>query len=87
MSEVNKKFFKLPLIISAMVFSFGMIVVWITHVGEINKVIAWIGAGYAAICFTFLLFQIYAFVQAHIFYDDDIENVKYKIFEAEDETL
>lgn len=82
-----KKMIKLPLLIAVSVFSISMIFLWVAHANEINKSIVIIGGTYAVLCFTFLLFQIAAFVRSHIIYDEDIEGIKLKVFEVEKDDL
>ena len=79
----KKKIFRIPLLIAISVFSLSMVLLWATHVGEINKTIMYVGITYASVCFLFLVFQIYAFVRSHLVYDEDIEEVKMKVFDAE----
>jgi len=81
--DLDKKFFKVPLLIAAAVFSISMIFLWVVHYSEMNKAIIIIGGGYAVMCFAFLIFQIAAFVRAHVVYDEDIEGIKMKVFEVE----
>jgi hypothetical protein len=50
---------------------------------EINNTGIIITAGYALICFAFLIFQLYAFVRAHTDYNEEVENIKYRVFEVE----
>ena len=82
-NNLSRKFFKFPLLISISVFSISMIFLWVVHYSEMNKAIIWIGGGYAFMCFAFLVFQILAFVKAHVIYDDDIESIKMKVFMVE----
>ncbi len=77
------KVLRLPLIIAISAFSLSMVLLWATHVGEINRMIMVVGISYASICFLFLVFQIWAFVRSHLVYDEDIEEVKMKVFDAE----
>ena len=85
--DPSKKMFKLPLLIAVSVFSISMIFLWVAHANEINKTIVIIGGTYALMCFTFLLFQIAAFVRSHIIYDEDVEGIKLKVFEVEHDDL
>lgn len=39
--------------------------------------------GYGLVCLFFLFFQLYAFVKVHTNYDEDIEKIKYQVFELE----
>lgn len=82
-SDLKKTFFKVPLLIATAVFSISMIFLWVVHYSEMNKSIIFIGGGYAIICFAFLIFQIFAFVRAHVIYDEDIEGIKMKVFDVE----
>ncbi len=61
-----------------------MIFLWATHVGEIDKMIMIVGMIYGSTCFMFLLFQIFAFVRSHVVYDEDVESIKMKVFDAEE---
>lgn len=81
--DLPKRMFKLPLIIAVSVFSISMIFLWVVHYSEMNRSIVLIGGGYAVMCLVFLVFQIMAFVRAHIVYDEDVEGIKFKVFEAE----
>lgn len=81
--DLPKRFFKVPLLIAVSVFSISMIFLWVVHYSEMNKSIIIIGGGYALMCFAFLVFQIAAFVRAHIVYDEDVEGIKMKVFEVE----
>jgi hypothetical protein len=74
---------RLPLLIAISAFSLSMVLLWATHVGEINHMIMVVGISYASICFLFLVFQIWAFVRSHLVYDEDIEEVKMRVFDAE----
>ncbi len=80
---MKKKMTKAPLLIAISVFSISMVFLWVVHYSEMNKAIVWIGGGYAFMCFAFLIFQIGAFARAHVVYDEDIEAIKMKVFEAE----
>lgn len=82
-TELKKTFFKVPLLIATAVFSISMVFLWVVHYSEMNKSIIIIGGGYALMCFAFLIFQIAAFVRAHVVYDEDIEGIKMKVFEVE----
>jgi hypothetical protein len=78
-----RKMIKLPLLIAISTFSISMIFLWVIHYSEMNKTIILVGGGYALMCFAFLVFQIMAFVRAHIIYDEDVEGIKMKVFEVE----
>ena len=82
-----KKMYKLPLIIAISVFSLSMVFLWVVHFAEMNKSIIIIGGGYALMCFVFLVFQIAAFVRAHVIYDEDVEGIKMRVFEVEKDEL
>lgn|SRR5690606_972417 len=86
-NNLPKKFFKVPLLIAISVFSISMVFLWVVHYSEMNKSIIIIGGGYAFMCFAFLVFQIAAFVRAHIIYDEDVEGIKMKVFEVEMDEL
>lgn len=81
--EKKKTFYKLPLILGTSVFSLSMIGMWFMHAGEINSAMYIVGGIYAIICFIFLVFQIISFAWAHLYYDEDVEGVKFKVLEAE----
>lgn len=74
----------LPLLIGTCAFSFSMILLWFTQRHTLDHLMIYVGAGYALICFSFLLFQLYAFARAHLVYDEDVEDIKFKVFELED---
>lgn len=74
-------------IIAILVFLLCMLILWVTQKGEMNTVIMAVSGIYGIICFSFLLFQLYAFVWAHTHYDEDVENIKYQVFEAENEEI
>lgn len=78
-----KKILKVPLLIAISVFSISMILLWVVHYSEMNKMIVWIGGSYAFMCFAFLIFQIGAFARAHVIYDEDVEGIKMRVFEVE----
>jgi hypothetical protein len=80
---MKRKFLRIPLLIGIAVFSLSMVLLWATHVGEINQKIALVGVIYASVCFLFLLFQIAAFVRSHLYYDEDVEAIKMKVFDVE----
>ncbi len=82
-NKKSKSVITIPLLIAVSVFSISMIFLWVVHYSEMNKAIVFIGGGYALMCFTFLVFQIGAFARAHIIYDQDVENIKMKVFEVE----
>jgi len=79
----KKQIIHLPLIIGVAIFSLCMVLIWAGSAGQMNNAIAWTGGIYAVVCFLFLIFQIYAFLRTHLVYDEDVENVKFKVFEAE----
>lgn len=81
----RKRMLRLPLLIAVAVFSISMIFLWVVHFSEMSSSIVLIGGGYAAMCFAFLVFQIGAFARAHVVYDEDVEGIKMKVFEVEDE--
>jgi hypothetical protein len=81
---MNKKKRVTPLLIGVSAFSISMIFLWATHVGEIDKMIMIVGMIYGSTCFMFLLFQIVAFVRSHVVYDEDVESIKMKVFDAEE---
>jgi F0F1-type ATP synthase assembly protein I len=73
------------LFISLGVFILCMLLLWIG--GDPAKggdaTLGYVAALYTIICFSFLVFQVYAFARAHIIYDQDIEEVKLQIFDLE----
>jgi hypothetical protein len=79
----KRRMTKLPLLIAVSVFSISMIFLWVVHYSEMNQAIIFIGGGYALMCFAFLVFQIGAFARAHVVYDEDVEGIKMKVFEVE----
>lgn len=81
---MEKQKYATPFVIAISVFSSSMIFLWVSHSDEMTSSIAWLGAGYAIICLSFLIFQIVAFVRAHVVYDEDVESIKLKVFEIED---
>jgi membrane-associated HD superfamily phosphohydrolase len=83
--DLPRKMYKLPLLIAISIFSISMIFLWVIHYSEMNKSIIIIGGGYALMCLVFLIFQIFAFVRAHIIYDEDVEGIKFKVFEVEND--
>lgn len=72
-----------PSFIAIGVFILGMIVLFIYEKSSINGMMLFICGIYALTCLLFLLFQMYAFIRAHIEYDEDVERIKYRVFEAE----
>ena len=83
--QKTKKIYRVPQIIAVAVFSISMIFLWVVHASEMNPSLVILGGGYALICFVFLIFQIIAFTRAHIVYDEDVEEIKMKVFEVENE--
>ena len=79
--------YKIPAFIAISVFVTCMSILFISEKDEMNQMIYMVSSVYALVCLLFLLFQLYAFVQAHTDYDEDIENVKYRVFEAEEEDI
>ncbi len=72
-----------PAIVSISVFMFCVSVLFIDQKDTMNSIVLYVCLGYALLCLAFLIFQIYAFIKAHVDYDEDVEMVKYKVFEAE----
>ena len=72
-----------PSIVSITIFLFCISVLFLEQKDVMSSVILYVCFGYALLCLFFLFFQIYAFIKAHVDYDEDIENVKYQVFEAE----
>jgi len=60
-----------------------MFFLFTTERESLNQAIIIICSVYSLICFSFLLFQLYAFYKAHVEYDEKVENIKFKVFEAE----
>ena len=64
-------------------FSFTVIIFWIFAVRHKSHLVAYMGAGYALLCFGFLAAQIAAFIKAHTEYDDIVEQPKFDLFQME----
>ena len=75
--------YKLPSYIAIGVFLTCMLALFIPELDNMNQVIFMTTLGYGLVCIVFLFFQLWAFVRAHAEYDESIEEVKYKVFEAE----
>lgn len=75
--------YKLPSYIAIGVFITCMLALFIPEAGNMNWTIFTICLIYGIVCVLFLIFQLFAFVKAHSEYDEDVEKVKYKVFEVE----
>ncbi len=71
------------IVIVSALFSLSVIALWVVAVGDSNRVVAFIGAGYALCCFAFLVVQLVAFVKAHADYDQGIEQPKFDLLQVE----
>lgn len=72
-----------PSLVSIGVFILGMGFLFLHEKASLNKMMFAICGAYSLICLLFLLFQLYAFAHVHMEYDEDVEKVKYQVFEAE----
>ena len=72
-----------PAITAIAIFMLCMAILFVEQKNQMDSVILSVCLAYAVICLLFLIFQIIAFVKAHTDYDEEVENVKYKVFEAE----
>lgn len=50
---------------------------------NMNTTILLVCGAYTLVCLLFLFFQLYAFVKAHTDYEEEVEAIKYKVFEVE----
>ena len=72
-----------PSITAIAIFMFCIAVLLVEQKNHMDSVILYVCLGYAIVCLLFLIFQIVAFVKAHAEYDEEVEDVKYQVFEAE----
>lgn len=72
-----------PAIISITVFLFCTSILFVEQKNTMDSVVLYVCLAYALLCLAFLIFQIYAFIKAHVEYDEDAELIKYRVFEAE----
>ncbi len=72
-----------PAITAIAVFMLCIAILIVEQKDNMNSVILYVCLGYAVVCLFFLIFQIFAFVKAHTDYDEEVEDVKYQVFEAE----
>jgi hypothetical protein len=71
-------------LVSALI-SLVIVVLWVLSVRRSSEAVALIGAGYAFLCFAFLVAQIVAFVRAHMDYDQTVEQPKFDLMRLEDQ--
>ncbi len=83
LKEFKLKKYPISALTAIGVFIICLLGIFLPKGGEMNKTGIFICAGYALVCMAFLLFQLYAFVQAHTEYNEETEAIKYKVFEAE----
>jgi hypothetical protein len=79
---MNKKYL-LPSITALSVFVACLGFIFIAEYKIMDQVIFLVCLLYGLVCLLFLLFQLYAFYKAHTEYNEEIENAKYLVFEAE----
>lgn len=72
-----------PAIMAIAIFMLCIAILFVEQKNQMDGMILYVCLAYAVICLLFLIFQIIAFVKAHTDYDEEVENVKYKVFEAE----
>ncbi len=72
-----------PSITAITVFILCMAILLVEQKDTMDGVILYTCLGYAVVCLLFLFFQMLAFVRAHADYDEEVERVKYQVFEAE----
>ncbi|HEX5037873.1 MAG TPA: hypothetical protein VFX30_12005 [bacterium] len=75
---------KSKLVLATAVLSLVIVVMWVLSVRKSSEAVALIGAGYAFLCFAFLIAQIVAFVKAHVDYDQTVEQPKFDLMRLED---
>lgn len=75
---------KSKIVLAAAVLSLAIVVMWVLSVRKSSEAVALIGAGYAFLCFAFLVAQIVAFVRAHVDYDQTVEQPKFDLMRLED---
>jgi peptidoglycan biosynthesis protein MviN/MurJ (putative lipid II flippase) len=79
---MQKKFLA-PAFTALTVFVLSMIALFFEFYDDMNTMVLAICLGYAFLCLVFLIFQLYAFIRAHMDYDEEVEMVKYQVFDAE----
>ena len=72
-----------PAITSISVFLLCMAILFVEQKDTMTSIVLYVCLGYALVCLLFLIFQIFAFFKAHTDYDEEVEDVKYKVFKAE----
>lgn len=72
-----------PSLIAISVFITGMIFLFVHEKTTMNNKMMVICGLYSLVCLLFLFFQLYAFISVHLGYDEDLEKIKYQVFEAE----
>ncbi|MGB0452288.1 MAG: hypothetical protein ACPGJV_01135 [Bacteriovoracaceae bacterium] len=83
MEKKKENFYRIPFFIALTVFCTCVSIIYVTDKENMNASIYLVSGIYSFICLSFLLFQLYAFVKAHTDYDEDVEDIKYAVFEAE----
>ena len=73
------------LVLLAAVFSLAIVAMWVVSVRKSSEAVALIGAGYALLCFAFLIAQIVAFVKAHADFDQTVEQPKFDLLKLEED--
>jgi len=84
-SMSQTKSYRYIFVLAAVIFSLGVIGLWIVSLYGKNSVLALMGASYALLCTGFLVAQLVAFVKAHLDYDQTIEKPKFDILKLEDQ--
>lgn len=72
-----------PAITSIMVFILLIAILFVELESETDRIIMGVCFVYALMCFLFLIFQLFAFIKAHVDYDEETESIKYKVLQAE----
>ena len=72
-----------PAITGIAVFIFCIAVLMVEQRSRMDRMVLYVCLAYAMVCLFFLIFQMIAFVKAHTDYNEEIEDVKYQVFEAE----
>jgi len=65
------------------VFVVCMAFLFLPERANMDNTILLVCGGYGLVCLLFLFFQLYAFVKAHTEYHEEVEAIKYKVFEVE----
>lgn len=79
------KKYRIPSFIALGVFIICLAVLLLGNTVTPTNIIYYVSLGYGVLCLAFLLFQLYAFAKAHTEYNEEIEDVKYIVFELEKE--